>query len=260
MSPRTLPRCALLLMVLFALDGCVPPGGGRELIGELGVDGPNVFLNGAQATAGTTIYFGDIVTTGPDSSAMILFFGGGAFQLDQNTDPIFSWATYESVRCVLVKIVHGQGYVDNAHTCINSPIADAVAQSEVNLAVSPSSSVLTLLEGTLIVARPVRMVLAPGQEVTVEAGARTPQVRLLSPAELQERVAWRNRFHFQGWCDAPGGVHPAYLGDCPGRFSFGRPVPPPPPPLPFLRFSPFGVPGSINPRIDPHRQIPGIRD
>ena len=65
-------------------------------------------------------------------------------------------------------------------------------------------SVLTLLDGVLTLERPRPMTLAPGQEVTADAGARATRVRSLSPAELQQRIAWRFRFQFRGWCTTPG--------------------------------------------------------
>src|SRR5690242_1817148 len=113
MSARCLPQFAIILMVLGWLNGCTPPGGERPLIGELGTSGVSVFRNGLPAASGTRIYSGDSVTTGPNSSGMILFANGGYFQLDQNTDPFFSWATVAGVRCILVKLANGQGYVDD---------------------------------------------------------------------------------------------------------------------------------------------------
>jgi hypothetical protein len=77
MSPRWLPRFAIVLVVLGWLSGCTPPGGERPLIGELGTSGVNVLRNGLPAAVGTRIYSGDSVTTGPNSSAMILFANGG---------------------------------------------------------------------------------------------------------------------------------------------------------------------------------------
>jgi hypothetical protein len=251
MSPRCLPQYAIILMVLGWLNGCTPPGGERPLIGELGTAGPNVLHNGMPAPSGTRIYSGDSVTTGPDSSAMILFANGGYFQLDQNTDPFFSWETLGGVRCILVKLVRGQSYVDDTHTCISSPAADALTHSMVNISVSESTSVLTLLGGALTLERPQLMTLAPGQEVTADGGAHTTRVRSLSPAELEQRIAWRFRFQFRGWCNMPGGTIPASFGECRGRFSFAQAAVAPPPSFGFSPFFPFP---RMGPRFPTTRQ------
>ena len=250
MSPRCLPQYAIILLVLGWLNGCTPPGGERPLIGELGTSGPNVLRNGIPAPTGTRIYSGDSVTTGPNSSALILFANGGYFQLDQSTDPFFSWETFAGVRCILVKIVRGQGYVDDTHTCISSPAADALTHSMVNISVNDSTSVLTLLGGVLTLERPRPMTLAPGQEVTADAGARATRVRSLSQAELEQRIAWRFRFQFRGWCTTPGGTFPAAFGECRGRFSFAQPVAAPPPGFGFTPLVPFPP---IGPRFPPSR-------
>jgi hypothetical protein len=257
MSLRTILQGVMLLVVPFLMDGCTPTGGGRAAVGELGIAGPNVFVNGNAARTGTRIFSGDAVTTGPGSSAMILFATGGFFQLDENTDPIFSWETFASVRCVVVRIFRGQGYVDDSQACISSPAADALAHSAVNIAASASASVLTLLQGTLFLERPQRITLVPGQEVTADVGVRTVKVRALSQTELLERVAWRSRFRFQGWCNAAGGVRPAWLGECPGRFSFAQPQPPPSLQLQRSPFVPFGP---IGPRVPTGRPSSETRE
>lgn len=255
MYARTLSWHVIALVGLLVAACTPPPGGGRERVGELGAAGTNVSVNGRLAVSGTTIYSGDTVTTGPGSSAMILLATGGIFQIDENTDPLFSWETIANMRCILVRLLRGQSYVEDTQACISSPAADALAHSAVNVLASSSLSVMTLLRGTLVLQRPQQVTLVPGQEVTANTNAPTVQVRNLSQAELMARVAWRGRYRFQGWCSVSGGARPAWLGECPGQFSFSRPPAPPsavsPPFVPLPTYIP------PRPRTTPGRPSPG---
>jgi hypothetical protein len=261
MKPRVrLPPSAVLLLCL-VMTACTPVGGGRERVGELGAAGTAVFVNGRPSSSGTTLYSGDSVTTGPGSSGMVLLATGGIFQIDENTDPLFSWETVAGVRCILVRLLRGQGYVQDTQACISSPAADALAHSAVNIAASPSTTVLTLLAGSLTLQRPRQLSLLPGQEIA--AGGNIPggvQVRTLSPGELQARVAWRMRYRFQGWCGTAAGMLPAWLGDCPGRFTFSHPAAPAatqPPPMPFPPFPPLVPPREPPGQLPPRGPRPG---
>jgi hypothetical protein len=254
MNARRAMRDAMLVTVAAVMGACTPPGGGRAVVGELGVSGPYVKVNGRIAGNGTTIYSGDTVTTGPGSNGLILFPAGGSFQLDQNTDPEFTWGALATVRCLLVKIYRGQAYANDSETCISTPAADAFKHSQVNVIVSEAATVMTLFEGTLTLERPQRVTLLPGQGATVENGSTEAQVRTLSPAELAERAAWRMHFRFQGWCSTPGGLRQSWLGDCPGRFSFAQPQSA----APQFGVSPFLPFGTMGPRYpSPGRGTPG---
>jgi hypothetical protein len=213
-------RRLVALSALVLLSACTPSGNRPEFVGELGVAGPNVFVNNVAAKPGTWINAGDSVTTGPGSSAMIVFASGGFFQLDANTDPFFSWATVEGARCVLVRIFRGQGYVQGGSTCISSPASDALAQSAVNMVVSDQTSVFTLLDGHLKVSRPGPATLMPGQEVRVGPRNAVPQVRTLTPDELHARVQWRSNYQFVGWCGSAGAAVQTPVDRCAGQFSF----------------------------------------
>src|ERR1044071_2916447 len=82
----------ILASVLFLAACALWPGGAqaqRRPIATLFVAGPYVTVNGAPAANGTTIYSGDNVATGPQSSAKVVFFAGDSVQLDENTDPNF---------------------------------------------------------------------------------------------------------------------------------------------------------------------------
>lgn len=192
-----------LLMVCYA-----PSGGAasseREVIGRLLVSNtsagsvPEVLLNGRLAQNGEWIFSGDSVVTGSNSSAIVAFGDGGFLQLDENTDPILSWQTFNNVRCILARIFHGQMYVDRSGLCIESPAATVVANSRVNLYVTQDLSVVTLLEGKVSIDRPRSITLAPAQEAIAQLHppALRGKVRNLLPAELDQRIAWRQRYQF----------------------------------------------------------------
>ncbi len=55
MSVRKTMLDAMLFTVAFVMGACTPPGGGRAVVGELGVSGPYVMVNGRIAGNGTTI-------------------------------------------------------------------------------------------------------------------------------------------------------------------------------------------------------------
>ncbi len=228
---------AAVVVALVVLDvGASLPAGapdpGREAIGTLGVTGPGVSVNGTQVLSGVTIYSGDEISTGSATSAIVLFSDGGFFQIDQNTDPSFLTEAIEGVRCILVRFFDGQGYGDDTHTCIDTSATTAAMGSAVNVRVTRQQTVLTLLRGQLVVTRPRRADLRPGDEVTAEAGRSTITVRPLSPAQLRERTAWRAPYRFLGWCrDERGEARNSFLDECEReRFSF---LPPPRGNVPF---------------------------
>ncbi len=86
----------LISFVLILLSACetIPPDqplGDRRITAKLRTAGDTVRVNGRRADAGRRIRPGDLVTTGPGSSALIRFSDGTTVQLDENTDPIFRW-------------------------------------------------------------------------------------------------------------------------------------------------------------------------
>lgn len=86
----------LVSFVLILLSACQPipqvgPSGERRITATLLTDGDTVRVNGRRAETGQPISPGDLVTTGQRSSALIRFSDGTTVQLDENTDPIFSW-------------------------------------------------------------------------------------------------------------------------------------------------------------------------
>ena len=220
--------CALLVCALALVTSCTPgaPQRGqqpqRELVGTLGTAGNAVYVNRVAAQTGTPIFSGDEVATGPGSGAMIDFTTGGFFQLDQNTDPIFSWHLVNGVRCILAQIFSGQAYVDEATSCLSTATADVVSFSQINVETTAQRSVLTLLQGRMIGERPPFSALGAGQEVTIDLRDNVARRRTLSPAELSQRVAWRGNYRFLGWCDAGRGeIRKAYHDECDRRhFSF----------------------------------------
>lgn len=89
-------RLVLVSFVLTLLSACVMtpvdrPVEDRRITATLLTDGDTVRVNGRRAKAGQPIRPGDLVTTGPGSSALIRFSDGTTVQLDENTDPILRW-------------------------------------------------------------------------------------------------------------------------------------------------------------------------
>lgn len=215
----------VFVLATVALAGCeLPPQ--RTQIGILGTSGTEVFVNQQRVATGTAIYENDDVSTGPNSSAIIDFVGGGFFQLDQNTDPVFSWQLVEGVRCIVARILSGQVYVDKAEFCLSTPAADVVSGSQINVRVTAQQSTVTLLQGRVTGTRPRTPPLVPGQEMVADAGQPTARIRQLNQAALTERIAWSGRYRFQGWCQDQNQVKPSFRDQCdPRNFSFAPPQP-----------------------------------
>jgi hypothetical protein len=251
MAPRTL-IVGLSVLATIAVAGCELPSQ-RERIGTLGTSGNEVFVNGQRVANGTPIYENDDVSTGPASSAIIDFSGGGFFPLDQNTDPVFKWELIAGVRCIIARVLSGQVYVDKAEFCLSTPAADVVSGSQINVRVTAQQSVFTLLQGRMTGTRPQTPPLVPGQEMTADVGQPTARIRTLSPAALAERVAWLGRYRFQGWCQDQNQVRPSFRNECdPRNFSFAPPQPAEP--SNFELFPQRDFPFSRPPRRSPPRQ------
>ena len=207
-------------LVIFILSGCaIPPAEpSKNLIGTLRISGPNVFLNRTRAENGMSVYNGDAVTTGSASSAIIVLPNGGSIQLDQNTDPIFTWERFQTGICLIVKILRGQAWVDESEYCVvlKTPDTDALTHSKVNVKVSPGRSVITVLQGNVAIERPHKLRITGSEQVTIsERGIE--EVRKLTRQELRSVVSWRLGYEFQGWCCTDGEAFKSDPGDCKRR-------------------------------------------
>ncbi len=210
------------LFILLLLDGCVPlspgsvgPGpGSRDLIGSLRIFGNNVSLNQNRAQTGMNVYDGDTINTGPDSSAIIYFTSGGLIQLDQNTDPNFVFTLIEQTKCILFRILKGQAYVDSHQICFDTPTTSGVLNSRVNIKVTPGQSVITVLQGSVAIKRPHRL-LAEGSEQITMSERSMREVSGLSERDLRLVISWRERYNSQeGWCCSEGQVFQSYMEEC----------------------------------------------
>ena len=182
-----------------ALVGAASPGAqaqGRAPVATLLVAGPYVFVNGSPAQNGMPIGWGDHVTTGAASSAMLYFTAGGSIQLDANTDPDVWGPTIGTLRCWL-RIFGGQLFAEGEGVSICSGDgAQLLAHSALNLAVGPGGELLTVAEGTVWVATGSRWTMVPGGSQASIAGRRVLAQRPLSPAELARATAWRSQYNF----------------------------------------------------------------
>jgi len=193
------------------LAGCASTGGetresparaSPERIGRLEVDGPNVRHNRAPGRDGAGVYDGDIITTGPQSSAKIVLVSGGFVQLDENTDPVFR--IVRELGCILIEIADGQAFVAAKRVCISDPNITGNLNSRINWKTDGVTSVLTVLEGTFDVERPTRTRLGDGHQYTVARREVVRTVRL-APAQASATADWTGRYFRParrevGWC------------------------------------------------------------
>lgn len=202
----------LKIVAVLAVGGCaqVPtypgagPGAGPEVVATLEVDGPNAFRNGAPAANGDRVANGDMISTGLGTSVRVVLRDGGYVQLDQNTDPVFQ--LFVEAGCMLVKVLHGQTFVDAKRVCISDPNIQVALNSRVNLRVDGPRSTLTVLAGSVTMSRPTPQTFEAFHQYTVVRGAPGRTVRL-SPAEAEAAAAWTRQYFVQrstGWCCTDG--------------------------------------------------------
>jgi hypothetical protein len=209
-----------IFLVIHVLSACaIPPTEPpKDLIGTLRISGPNVFLNGSGAENGMSVYNGDNVTTGSGSSAIVVLPNGGSVQLDENTDPIFTWERFQTGICLIVKIFRGQAWVDESEYCVGliNSNTDLLINSKVNIKIAPSRSVITVLEGNVTIERPRKLRIQASEQVTIsERGIEG--VRKLTRQELRSVISWRGIYEFQGWCCTDGEVFKSRPDDCKRR-------------------------------------------
>ena len=187
-------RCFSMVLVLL-LGGCATfPQQGTRAIGTLRTSGSQVFVNKQPASSGTNIYFGDEVTTGNNSGAIVDFRQGGSLQLDEDTDPVITY--WEQARCILIRVFGGQVSVNGEGICVEAPPLRFALNSEVNLQVFPQHSVITVLQGTATLSWPEQLDLTRSQQATLSARGIEGDLRTLSERELRAVVQWRTKFIF----------------------------------------------------------------
>ena len=237
---------ALLMLLSLSAAGCAPVGAGGPYkgggggpqgggssnppsrVGILEVSGSQVFVDGASAQSGQSIYNGNRVTTGAGSSGLIDLDLGGTLQLDQNTDPIFKFQLLKEGWCLVVNIVSGQIFDDtHSGTCvqINTPDGSGVVASSVNVHVGGSGSTWTVVQGAVRLVRPAGTTIHPYDSVMVSK-ERIVSTRRVSSDELGRLTEWRFKYRFR-----PGRISRPPSGHLPVTTV---PVPPssytPPPP------------------------------
>ncbi|SIT49095.1 hypothetical protein BN2475_1250027 [Paraburkholderia ribeironis] len=170
-----------------------PPPASRAYVGTLEVYGPSAFLNGSPVASGANAYSGDNVSTGPGTSVIVHLSGSDFIQLNENTDPTF----LEEASCLLTKIFSGEVFVHSHNTCVETDQVLAAMGSDVNVAHRPGRTVLTVIEGRVVIRKPQYLVLAPSQQYLVVRGVG--QLTTLTPMDAAATAAWRQRyFRFRG--------------------------------------------------------------
>lgn len=210
-------------LAITLLEGCASLGylPGQQTIGRLRLIGPNVFVNGKPARDGQLVNGGDRLHTGVDSSAYMYFLSGGFLQFDQATDPVIE-IVWRGTSCEVQVdgMRQGQAYEESNPQCrtvVNTPHGAATHDGSVfNIKVDRQQTVLTALDGKMILLRPKPVELQKGQQLSVSPAGIGP-IRILSEQELREVTRWRDRFPAPcasdgSSCSAPGGAPPA--GQC----------------------------------------------
>lgn len=199
MSVRSLPHgLVLLVSALLLLAACEPvrqppaPSQQPELGARLLIDGDAVFVNGAPASYGRILRPGDTVTTGPGASALVRFSDGTTVQLDQNTDPVFSWTQQQiQIQMAAGLIETTKGAVVQVIRIVNE-LAESFVRSRATFEVERGRYLRAdLFSGELRLIRPQRgRVITPGRYVRVNADGSVAVGRT-SPgrvAELRQRL------------------------------------------------------------------------
>jgi hypothetical protein len=208
----------LVAAALATLAGCATPSGPqREILGSLEVDGGNAFINGSRAYPGASVRDGDVVTTGSATSVRVRFRDDGFVQLDENTDPLFR--LFREGGCILVKIATGQAFVDARRICIEDPNLVVVLNSKVNWRIEGAQSVVTVIEGSVSVERPVRIALKQYDQYLARPQKSEGPPRRLTREQAEATTLWTKRF-------SPASRRPP--GEV-GRDRFDRPEFAPPP-------------------------------
>ena len=186
---------------------------GQQTIGRLRIIGLNVKVNGAPALDGQTVTSGDFVTTGADSSAYIHFLSGGFIHLDENTDPGFK-LVWDKTQCIFEMFKFNQGQAsqqttsDDCQSFLETPVGKFFREdTQFNVLVNQQKTIMTVLEGRMMLVSPQQMVLEEGQQMIVTKSG-VEGIRRLSKKELLEVTKWRDRF------PPPSGSGVGEVGQC----------------------------------------------
>lgn len=185
----------LLLCWLGQLFGCSTidrkPVGDKKLVGILEVIGPNAYLNEKNAESGMKLYDGDCLTTGPETSAVLLLDSGGYVQLAADTDPVFDYI--KNGMQLLVTILSGKVYTETENICLQSPELTACSYSEVLIEVNTEETALSLFSGRTEVEIPTGLRLNSGQRVRVKKEGGK-EVFTLSDKIVESLLQWRDDY------------------------------------------------------------------
>ena len=185
-------------VLLLAMCGAWPTGAQaqRRPIATLFVAGPYVTLNGAPAATGMTIYSGDLVVTGPESSAKAILFAGGSVQLDENTDPWFQDFVWQGYKCIVQVILNsGEAAIDGSNACVSHGPNFAYPSSEFVFRVDRGGDTLTVTEGHVMAGGAQWTTVTAGTQASL-AGGRVVAQRQVSAEEIRRIIGWRYRYRF----------------------------------------------------------------
>jgi hypothetical protein len=211
-------------LALGVLAGCgsLHPGyPGGDLVGHVGVSGPNVTLNDAPAANGAAVREGGRLATGTSSSAILEYYnGGGKLQLDADSAATFRKERTAPGVCSRVELTRGQAWVRADEGCgVELRALDYVLRVDgrANVVLNDERFEVTVNKGRALLSKPEQLELRAGQSYSDAA----PGARDLEKSESQARLAWLEPYAFQGWCCFGRNVMPASRMHClPPEFSF----------------------------------------
>ena len=163
----------------------------KRLVGTLEVIGPNAYLNQKKAESGMKLYDGDYLTTGPETSAVVLLESGGYVQLAENTDPVFDYI--KNGMQLLVTILSGKVYTETEKICLQSPELTSCNYSKVLIEVAPEETALSLFSGRVEIQIPMGLRLNSGQQVLVKKEG-DKEVLNLSGEQVDTLLKWRDDY------------------------------------------------------------------
>lgn len=195
------PYCMQALLVLTALiliTACEQmPTRDSDIIGRLERSGPDVRVNGRQATDGMSLRNRDYVETGAGSEALIRFEDGSIVRMDERTDPSFWLEWVSTARCLIHYVINsgrvGGSNGDCEHVVTDPDGNEWIAGSEYVVSRERDTSMFTLLSGRAQMRQPRVINIRPGDRITVRQGS-VVEVERLDPREIRRLRSWLRSF------------------------------------------------------------------
>jgi len=218
-----------VLLLSGACSGLHPGYPGGDMVGHLGVSGPDVTRQSAGGSVagapnGAAVREGDRVATGAASSVILEYYnGGGKLQLDAGSAARFRKERAAPGVCSLVDLLQGQVWIRADEGCgVELRALDHVVRinGRANVALSAERFEVTVVSGRAVLLQPRDVELGAGQSYQDGVGGQGEPIAL-AKTDTKARLAWIDPYAFQGWCCYGRNVMPAKRSQClPTDFSF----------------------------------------